>query len=153
MKLPPFWAAIVVPLKASSRAGFPAPPARVSPGAAGTAGWIVTGLDGRAQLLNGKAEPLASVGGWGSQIVGIQSACSGGWQVLASQTQDLNQPDAVLAFEIVNRKPTPVSAPLEFAGPIVELWPLADGPEALAISRNLQTAAYEAFRLSIACGQ
>ena len=130
---------------------------RVSLGGNGAAGWIVTGLDGRAQLLNGKAEPLASVGGWGSQIVGLQSACGGGWQILASQAQDLNQSDAVLAFEIVNRKPMPVSAPLVFAGPIIELWPLASGSEALAISRNLRRQPMKrfAYRLlaasSVAC--
>jgi hypothetical protein len=96
---------------------------------------------------------VANIGGWGSQIVGLQSGCGGGWQLLASQARDLNETDAVQAYEIVNRKPVPVSTPIEFGGPITELWPLADGSEAIAISRNLQTADYEAFRLSVSCGQ
>jgi hypothetical protein len=116
-------------------------------------GWILSGLDGRAQLLNSNTEPVANVGGWGSQIVGLQSGCGAGWQVLASQGRDLNEPDAVQAYEIVNRKPVPVSTPVEFAGPITEMWPLVGGSAAIAISRNLQTAAYEAFRLSVSCGQ
>ena len=91
--------------------------------------------------------------GWGSQIVGLQTGCGAGWQVLASQERDLNEPDTVQAYEIINRKPVPASTPIEFAGPITELWPLANGSEAIAISRNLQTAAYEAFRLSVYCGQ
>jgi hypothetical protein len=96
---------------------------------------------------------VANTGGWGSQIVGLQSGCGAGWQVLTTQAGDLNETDAVQAFEIVDRKPVPVSRPVEFPGPITELWPLANGSEAIAISRNLQTEAYEAFRLSVTCGQ
>jgi hypothetical protein len=114
---------------------------------------VLSGLDGRAELLNSNAQPVANVGGWGSQIVGLQTGCGAGWQVLASQERDLNEPDTVQAYEIVSRKPVPVSTPIEFAGPITELWPLANGSEAIVISHNLQTAAYEAFRLSVSCGQ
>ena len=114
---------------------------------------MISGLDGRAQVLNSNAEPLANVGGWGSQIAGLQSGCGGGWQVLASQARDSGEPDALQAYEIVNRKPVPVSGSSDFAGPITELWPLPNGSEAIAISRNLQSGAYEAFRISVACGQ
>jgi len=72
---------------------------------------------------------------------------------LATQARDLNQADAVQAYEFTDRKPVPVSSAAEFAGPVVELWPMADGSQAIAISRNLQTAAYEAFRLSILCSE
>jgi len=153
IKTLPFLAAVVMPLKAATHAGLPTATGRVPPGAASVPGLLFSGLDGRAQLLNGNAEPVANVGGWGSQIVGLQSSCGSGWQVLATQARDLNEPDAVQAYEIVNRKPVPVSTSLEFAGPITELWPLADGTEALAISHNLQTDTYEAFRLSVSCGQ
>ena len=119
----------------------------------GPPGWVVTGLDGRAQVLNSSAEAVANVGGWGSQIVAIQSGCGSGWQVLATQSRDLNETDALQAYELANRKPVPVSAPLEFPGPIIELWPLAGGSEALAIVRDLQTDTYEALRISISCGQ
>ena len=119
----------------------------------GPPGWVVTGLDGRAQLLNGAAEAVANVGGWGSQIVAIQSGCGSGWQVLATQARDLNESDALQAYELVNRKPVPVSTPVEFPGPVTELWPLAGGSEALAIVHDLQTDTYEALRISISCGQ
>jgi hypothetical protein len=161
MKMPPFLALVVMPLNPAIHVGLPALPGRVSPGAnaglkptaTGAPGWVLSGLDGRAQLLNSNAEPVVDVGGWGSQIVGLQSGCGDGWQVLASRAGDLNEPDAVQAYEIVNRKPVPVSSPIEFAGPITELWPLADGAGAIAITRNLQTEAYEAYRLSVSCGQ
>jgi len=153
IKMPPFLAVVLMPLSVVTHAGLPASSGRVPPPATGPPGWLLSGVDGHVQLLNINAKPVAEVGGWGSQIVGLQTGCGAGWQVLASQAGDLNEPDAVQAYEIVNRKPVPVSTPVEFAGPIRELWPLADGSAAIAISRNLQTAAYEAFRLSISCGQ
>jgi hypothetical protein len=153
MKMPPFLDIVVMPLNGAIHAGLPASSGRVPAGASVAPGWLLSGLDGRAQLLNSNAQPVANVGGWGSQIVGLQTGCGAGWQVLASQERDLNELDTVQAYEIVNRKPEPVSTPLEFAGPITELWPLADGSEAIAISHNLKTVAYEAFRLSVSCGQ
>jgi len=154
MKTPPFFGIVVMPRSGATHAGLsPEASAGLKPGATGAPGWVLSGLDGRAQLLNSNAEPVANVGGWGSQIVGLQSGCGAGWQVLATQSRDFNDLDAVQAYEIVNRKPVPVSTPIEFAGPITELWPLSDGSEAIAISRDLQTGAYEAFRLSVSCGQ
>ncbi len=142
MKAPPFLAAVVMPPNGTRHAGLLEAP-----------GWVLSGLDGRAQLLTNNAQPASNVGGWGSQIVGIQSGCGDGWQVLASQARDLSETDSVQAYAIVNRKPVPVSAAVEFTGPIMELWPVADGSAAIAISRNLRTEGYEAFRLSISCGQ
>jgi hypothetical protein len=145
IKTPPFWGAVVMPRNGAAHFGLPGTP--------GGPEWVLSELDGRAQLLDSNAEPMANVDGWGSQIVGVQSGCGNGWQVLASRAGNLDQPDVVQAYEILNRKPVPVSAPIEFAGPITELWPLADGSEAIAISFNLNTAVYEAFRLAVSCGQ
>ncbi len=161
VKLLPFLSLVIMPAKSAARAGLPALSGRVSPGAmagltptaTGAPGWVLSGLDGRAQLLSGHAEPVVDVGGWGSQIVGVQSGCGNGWQVLASQAGDLNEPDAVQAYEFVNRKPVPVSGPAMFDGPITELRPQANGSGAIAIARNLRTEAYEAYRLSVSCGQ
>jgi len=147
----PFVSLVVMPSKGAAHAGLPAPAGHVPPNVMDVPGWVLSGLDGRAQLLNSSLQPVANVGGWGSQIVGLQTGCGAGWQVLASQARDLSQPDAVQAYEIADRKPTPASSPVEFAGPIMELLPLASGSQALAISRNLQTSTYEAFRLSISC--
>lgn len=153
MKAPPFLAIVVIPQNAALHAGLPPAPGRAPAAAIGPPGWVVSGLDGRAQLLNSAAEAVANVGGWGSQIVAIQSSCGNGWQVLATQSRDLNETDALQAYEIVNRKPIPVSTPVELPGPITEMWPLAGGSEALAIVHNLPTDTYEALRISISCGQ
>jgi hypothetical protein len=162
IKVPPFFAAAVprgdvAPRPIGAGAGLKpgatsAATSAATSGAAGTL-WLVTGLDSRAQLLNAEGVSLANIGGLGSAIVGLQSGCRSGWQILATQAGDFNDPDAVQAYEVVNHKAVEASVPLEFAGPLTELWPLANGSEAVAISHNLKTAEYEAFRVSISCGQ
>jgi hypothetical protein len=115
--------------------------------------WVLAGLDGRALLVGNNSESLASFSGWGSNLASLRSGCRSGWQILATQAGDFNEPDAVAAYEIVNRKAVAASPPIQFGGPVVELRPLTGGLVAIAISHNLNTASYEAFRLSISCGQ
>jgi len=47
----------------------------------------------------------------------------------------------------------PVSAALDFPGEITALWTEAKGDSAVAVVRNRETGAYEAFRLAAACSQ
>jgi hypothetical protein len=46
-----------------------------------------------------------------------------------------------------------VSPAVEFHGDISALWTEAKGDSAIAVSRNRETGMYEAFRLSVGCGQ
>ncbi len=133
-KTPPFFSAGFLPLKNGAQ-------------------WVLAGLDGRTRLIDAAGAVLANFVDWGSNVASIQSGCQNGWQVLASQTGDFGETDSVQAYNITNHKAEAASAPVEFAGPVTELWPLADGPGAIAISHNLKTSQYEAFRLSISCGQ
>jgi hypothetical protein len=130
----PFYSAAVLPLKSGAL-------------------WLLAGLDGRIQLFNSGTNSMGSFEGWGSNIVVIQSGCQEGWQALATQPGDYSSPDTLQAIDVVNRKGVPASTPVDFAGPVTELWPLADASAAIAISRNLKTSSYEAFRISISCGQ
>ncbi len=134
MKVAPFFSAGYIPVK-------------------GGAMRLLAGLDDRAELLSLNAESVAKIGGWGSALVSLQTACQSGSLVLANRAGDSSEADAVQAYEIVNRKAEAASAPVEFSGPVTELWPVADGSAAIAISHNLKTGTYEAFRLSISCGQ
>jgi len=93
---------------------------------------------------------LGAIPGWGSDIASIETDCAGKHQVLATKTGDYTEPDAVQAYELVDRKPVAVSAPIDFAGPVTALWP-AGKNSALAVSRNLTTSRYEAFRLAASC--
>jgi hypothetical protein len=119
--------------------------------------WAFAGLDGRTQVLEKGPEPLAIVEGWGSSLIALKSGCGSGWQLLATRNGSLAEADAVQAYEISPaRKAVAVSAPADFAGPVTALWPSSDGSAAVAICRDPAaggTGRYEAFSLSISCGQ
>ncbi len=115
--------------------------------------WALAGVDGEVRLIEKGAEPVATWEGWGSSLVSLRSSCGRGWQLLATKPGDGTEPDAVQAFEVSGRRAFPASAPVEFPGPVMEMWPSNDGAAAEAISKNLKTGRYEAFMLSVYCGQ
>jgi len=130
----PFYSAAILPLKSGAL-------------------WLLAGLDGHVQMFNSSMDSMGNFEGFGSNITVIQTSCQEGWQALATQPGDYSSADAVQAIDVVNRKAVPASGAVDFAGPVTELWPLEDGSTAIAISHNLKTTRYEAFRLSISCGQ
>jgi len=134
MLLPPFYSAAEIPGR-----GGPT--------------WAFAGVDGQVRLIEKGPEPVATWEGWGSSIVSLRSGCGKGAQLLATKPGDATEPDAVQAFEVSGRRVVPVSTPVEFPGPVTEMWPSSDGVAADTISRNLKTGRYEAFTLSISCGQ
>jgi hypothetical protein len=114
--------------------------------------WIFTAVDGQVHLLDGVTDQLATKLGWGSDLASVRSGCGLGWQVLATGNGD-GTGESVRTFEIADREPVAVSQPLEFNGSITVLWADPDGTGAIAVSQNLETGEYEAYRLSITCGQ
>lgn len=115
--------------------------------------WLFDGTDGQIQFFTGLNMTPAEIGGWGSDIAGIKTECGMNSQVLATRPGDWNSPDAVQAFEMVNRQAVPVSAPVEFGGPITALWTAPGGSTVIAIDHDLASGKYEAFSLSISCGR
>ncbi|HZU45264.1 MAG TPA: hypothetical protein VE994_21480 [Terriglobales bacterium] len=115
--------------------------------------WLLDGTDGQVQYFSGLNMTPAEISGWGSDIAGIKTECGMGSQVLATRPGDWNSPDAVQAFEMVSRQAAPVSAPVEFGGPVTALWTAPGGSSAIAIDHNLTSGKYEAFSLSITCGR
>jgi hypothetical protein len=115
--------------------------------------WILAGLDGQSQLFAGSAQPVATFSGWGSDIVSVASACGPSWQVLVTGPGDWTEPDRIQLYEISGQQATAVGEPLRFPGPILSLWPSADGQSARVVSRNLQTGTYEASIVSVSCSQ
>lgn len=107
---------------------------------------LATLPDGRALLFEGSATPVASFTGWGSDIAALWSRMRQRWPILVTRDGDWTQPDAIQAFDIVEHQAVPVSAPVDFDGPITALWSEGEN-EALAVSRNLKTGLYEAFLL------
>jgi hypothetical protein len=161
IKAPPFFAAVMAPANAAGAthvaagAGLkPGPMTGVTLGgaAATTALLLLAGLDGRVQLVDREGGSITNLEGLGSVIAGVQTGCRSGWQILAAGAGDWSQPDSVQAYELINHKLLEASSPSEFAGPVTELWPLANGSEAMAIAHSLKTGQYEAYRVSMACG-
>ena len=81
----------------------------------------------------------------------IAPVCGGTNQFLATAARDDTQPDTLQVFQLEPNGATPMSAPLDFPGPILDLH-AAPGPNR-AMVRNLATGNYEAYRLDISCGQ
>jgi hypothetical protein len=112
--------------------------------------WLFAGVDGQAHMVDGVSDQSARLG-WGSDVATVRTACGAGWQVLASSSSDVA--DSVRAYEIPDRDPLAVTAAIDFPGPVTALWTEARGDTAIAVARNRDTGAYEAFRLAMVCNQ
>ena len=113
--------------------------------------WLVAMLDGRTQIFDAGLDPVGAVTSWGSDIAGTEASCGGGSQVLATRPGDAGEPDAIQAFAIVNRAVRPLTAPVEFAGPVTALWRLS-ATSALAVARDTLTGRYAAYVITVVCG-
>jgi hypothetical protein len=113
--------------------------------------WMFASVDGQIHLLDGITEQVVRVN-WGSDVASLKTSCGSGWQVLTTQAGDNGQ-DSVRAYELPDREPVAVSSVVDFPGGISALWTEAKGATAIAVSRNVETGNYEAFRLAVACGQ
>lgn len=113
--------------------------------------WLLATVDGGAQMFDAALDPVGAAGSWGSDIAGADVRCGGRSLVLATRPGDGRDPDAIRAFAVVNRAPSPVGAPAEFPGPVTALWPAANG--AMAVVKNAVTGQYQAYAVTVACGQ
>jgi|SRR5271165_5444869 len=123
--------------------------------------WVFAALDGSLHLVDGMTDQLLRGGKWGSDLAAVHSGCGTGAQLLISEANSPRhenpargdaQRDGLRAFEIPDRDPVAASAAAEFDGQIVALWPEASGTSATAIVRRNHTGWYEAYRVSISCG-
>jgi hypothetical protein len=121
------------------------------PDAAGTF-LALAGLDGQTRIFGRKPEPLSTTDDWGSDLAAVESGCASGWQILATRAGDAERQDSVQAWSLRNGAPVEASLPVEFPGPVTALWPAESRGAALAVVRDLETGNYEAFTLSISCG-
>ncbi len=113
--------------------------------------WLFAAADGKVDMVDGMNDQRSSFE-WGSDIAAVRTGCGAGWQVLATTSGDQAQ-DSIRAYELPDRDPVAVSAAVDLPGPLLALWTEAKGDAAIAIVRNRDTGNYEAFRLSLACGQ
>jgi hypothetical protein len=114
--------------------------------------WLFAMVDGQVHLLDGSTDQLIPAPGWGSDIATVRSACGSGWQILATGGGD-NVRDSVRAFELPDREPVGMSAPLEISGRVTALWTESGGSGVVAVARSNDAGGYEAFRLTVTCGR
>jgi hypothetical protein len=88
--------------------------------------------------------------GKGTQIA-MGSICGGANQFFATGARDYTQTDSLQVFQTELTGAVAVSTELEFPGPITALHAGSGTPR--AVVRNLTSGNYEAYRLSISCGQ
>ena len=88
---------------------------------------------------------------WGSDLVSFSVRCRDGLVVIASGARDHSSEDTLQGFEVDLRAVTPVTSVTEFPGPILALKSPSES-EAIAIVFNLTTGIYEAYRVTMACG-
>jgi len=114
--------------------------------------WIFSTVDGQIHFLDGVSDQTVAKLTWGSDLVSVRTGCGLGWQVLATGNSN-GTGETIQAFEVADREPVAVSQPAEFDGEITALWGDSDGTGAMAVAQNAETGKYEAYRLSITCGQ
>jgi hypothetical protein len=113
--------------------------------------WALAGTDTRTHLYSATLENAGGWTGWGSDIAGVESDCGERSQLLATSSGDGTVTDSVAAYEIVGGSPQPVGEAVSFPGPVTALWPASERGVAFAVSRDLKTGRYAAFRLAITC--
>jgi hypothetical protein len=124
----------------------------------GYALWAFAAVDGSLHLVDGITDQAIRGANLklGSDLAVVHSNCGTGTQLLVSQGDNLayadREHDTLRAFEVPDRDPVAASAAAEFAGPIVALWTDSSGTSAAAIVKRKDTGWYEAYRISISCG-
>ena len=115
--------------------------------------WVFARTDGSVRLMDGVNDVGIRARDWGSDVAAVKSSCGAQTQLLVTGTGDGEAADVVRVFEIADREPVEVGAPVELAGPVTALWTSSDARSATAVVRNLKTGNYDAIELAITCGQ
>ena len=113
--------------------------------------WALAGVDAQTHLYNTPVKNSSAWAAMGSGIVGLESDCGGRSQVLASAAGDGTVTDSVSAYDVIDGAPRPTGDAVAFPGPVTALWPAAERGVAFAVSRDLRSGRYAAFRLAITC--
>jgi hypothetical protein len=120
------------------------------PRAAGGAAILLTGVDGKVQMVeNGTMRAVAGTRDWGSDFAVVRSGCGAGTQVIASSSGEAVN-DSLRAFAIPAMEAVPESNALQMDGTVTALWTAQDGKSAMAVVRN-SAGEYEVDRVTATC--
>jgi hypothetical protein len=114
---------------------------------------IYSEVGGQFRVFDGTSlKPLAGSRDWGSDVIGLQSDCGAGVQLLVTASGDAIE-DSLLAYEVGGYDAIAVSPPLPLAGRITALWPADGATAATMILETEQPRQYEAYNVSLVCNQ
>jgi hypothetical protein len=119
---------------------------------------VYSEVSGQVRLYDGGGlKVLAGSRDWGSDVVGVQSGCGSGAQLLTTAS-GVGLQDSLRAYEVEGRNAIAVSAPLPMDGEVTAMWPMmtngpAAAPAVVAILKKRQPVKYEAYRVSVVCNQ
>jgi hypothetical protein len=120
------------------------------PRAAGGAAVLLTGVDGKVQMVeNGSMRAVAGARDWGSDFAVVRSGCGSGTQVIASSSGEAVS-DSLRAFAIPALEAVPESNALQMGGTVTALWTAQDSKGAMAVVRN-SAGEYEVDRVTATC--
>ena len=115
--------------------------------------FLLAGTDGKARLYGAAAEPEAEFASWGSELVVFRSECAESAVILATGPGDWQQADILRVLHLEDRDAVVAGPSVSFSGPVTALWTAETNNGAVAVARNLKTARYEAYSITIACGR
>lgn len=114
---------------------------------------VYSEVGGQFRVSDGASlRPLAGSRDWGSDVVGVQSECGAGAQLLATGSGDAMQ-DSLIAYEVAGHEAIAVSPPLPLDGQVVALWRTGEPATATMVLKTEQPLQYEAYRVSLVCNQ
>jgi len=87
---------------------------------------------------------------WGSDLVSFSAECRDDFVVVATGARDYTSRDTLQGFNVESKAATPVTAVVDFPGPILSLRGEKDS-NAVAIVFNLSTGNYEAYHVAMPC--
>ena len=114
---------------------------------------VIAAINGTTEILTATGKGVVIAKDWGSDLAAIRSDCGSLWQLLTTRNGDWTVPDSIAAYEVRDLVPVAVSQPVSFSGPVTALGSVYDYRTAIAVTRNLRTGRYEAYRLTISCGK
>jgi hypothetical protein len=124
--------------------------AALLPRAGGNAAFLITGVDGKVQLVeNGAAATVAGTGDWGSDVALLRSGCGTGTQVVASASGEAAS-DSLRAYALPALEAVPASAPLAMGGSVTAMWASPDARSVFAVVRSAANQ-YEVDRVTALC--